>query len=153
METYWNDKLVAEEGTRLFVYDDATGKAILQGSLVVGHPTIGTGRALDVHGISVGEAAFLFGNDVGLLEARLRKAFPTFDLLTAGRQFVLVSMAFNLGWAGLLSFHDTLAAVWSGKFVTAAADILASKAAKELPNRYKFLAYVMQHGDDKGFVA
>lgn len=56
--------LRAEEGLRLTVYDDATGKPIKPGTLVKGHPTIGIGRALDVNGITEAEAEYLKANDV-----------------------------------------------------------------------------------------
>ena len=64
-------ELTRDEGQLLTVYDDATGAAIKPGTSVKGHPTIGIGRALDVHGISAAEAAYLLGNDIDGIVAQL----------------------------------------------------------------------------------
>lgn len=57
-------ELTGEEGKRRFVYDDATGAPLSPGVLCKGHPTVGIGRALDVHGISVVEGQLLRANDI-----------------------------------------------------------------------------------------
>lgn len=150
MDQYWKNKVGLEEGNRLLVYDDKTGKPIGPGSVVIGHPSIGKGRALDVHGISQAEADTMFDNDIADMEAMFTKYFPAFVFLNKARQYVLVDMAYNLGWTGLLGFPRMLAACWAGDFNTAAAQILASEAARELPTRYRSLAATMKAGADVG---
>ena len=44
------DELGADEGIRMLVYDDATGRPIGPGTLVRGHPTIGIGTDSDLKG-------------------------------------------------------------------------------------------------------
>lgn len=81
--------LMGEEGKRNFVYDDATGHAIGPGTHCVGHPTIGVGRALDVHGISMSEGQLLNAHDALAGRPTQSKTFQhaAYDLAT-GRLIV-----------------------------------------------------------------
>lgn len=135
------------EGSRLTVYDDATGKPIVPGTLVRGHPTIGIGRALDTHGISVTEEALLYQNDKRAVYLSVATALPWFPSLDATRQAVIASMAFQMGLGGLLQFHNTLSLVQAGKYDAAAAEMLESLWAKETPARANLLASVLRSGD------
>ena len=49
MQEKYCARLTDEEALRFVVYDDATGRPIVPGTHVIGHPSIGIGRALDVH--------------------------------------------------------------------------------------------------------
>lgn len=146
MEQHYLDLLRADEGIRLVVYDDATGTPIGPGTVVQGHPTIGIGRALDVHGLSASEVEILFANDVGCTEAKLNSTIDFYHTLTPGRKFVLLSLAFNLGWHGLLGFPRMLAAMRRADWVTAKAELLNSRAAHQLPARYQRLADILLSG-------
>src|SRR3954471_22265205 len=90
-----------EEGLRLAVYDDATGKPIVAGSHVVGHPTNGYGRLLtDANGISAEEAEALLQADLvkAAYIARLYlEGVDCWASLDVVRQAVLIDMALNLG--------------------------------------------------------
>jgi lysozyme len=138
--------LEREEGLRLTVYDDATGKAIVPGTLVVGHPSIGIGRALDVRGISTGEADFLLENDINEVLAQVREELPYFDGLSARRQVVLLAMAFQMGIGGLLGFRNTLAMVKAGDYSGAATGMLNSRWAKQTPARARRMSDIMRDG-------
>lgn len=138
--------LRAEEGTRLVVYDDATGLPITPGSRVVGHPTIGTGRCLDTNGITTAEADYLLTADIAKVSAQLDLALPWWRSLTPARQAVLASMAFQMGIKGLLGFRGTLAAVETGAYREAADRMLASLWAKQTPKRAERLAALMRQG-------
>jgi lysozyme len=140
------DLLVVEEGLRMTVYDDATGKAIVPGTRVVGHPTIGIGRALDRKGISSGEARYLLGNDVAEVQAQVLKALPWSASLTPTRQIVLQAMAFQMGIAGLVAFKNTLSMVRRGDYAGAADGMLASLWAKQTPARARRMAEMMRSG-------
>lgn len=138
-------QLTLEEGTVLFVYDDASGQRIMPGTKVIGHPTIGTGRALDVHGISSSEAAFLFDDDLAQIEAQLGQ-YTGWDKLNTVRQFVIVDMTFNIGFAGVLRFKKMITALKAGDFSQAATEMLASGWAEQLPTRAHRLAEMMRTG-------
>lgn len=138
--------LRADEGTRLVVYDDATGKPIRPGSKVIGHPTIGTGRALDVNGITQEEADYLLANDVAKVQAALDQRIPWWRGLTVNRQAVLASMAFQMGVAGLLGFTNTLSAVQAGAYGAAADRMLLSRWARQTPARAGRLSEMMREG-------
>ena len=104
MLTQQVSQLRQDEGKILKVYDDATESEIAPGTVVKGHPTIGIGRALDVHGISDGEAEILFNNDIERVESALTN-FPWYRGLNDVRKGVMVNLAFNMGVDGLLGFH------------------------------------------------
>lgn len=140
------DLLKREEGLRLKVYDDATGKAIVPGSKVVGHPTIGYGRALDTKGITEAEARALLSNDVEEVEAAVSTALPWTDALSPKRQTVLQAMAYQMGLAGLLGFKNTLAMVKAKDFAGAAKGMLSSLWARQTPARAGRMAEMMRTG-------
>jgi lysozyme len=99
--------LTRDEGCRLKVYDDATGQPLKPGVTIKGHPTIGIGRALDVNGIHLAEATAMLNTDIDFLVPVLSQQhwFAALDDL---RQNAVLNMAFNLGIAGLLEFHDMI---------------------------------------------
>ena len=139
--------LESEEGEKLVVYDDATGKPIRPGSLVVGHPTIGIGRALDVHGITHAEAVFLLNGDIeATLPDMPRVVGPAWPNLSPRRQAVLAAMAFQMGANGLLAFRFTLNRVAAGDFAAAADAMLGSTWAKQTPGRAQRMAQMMREG-------
>lgn len=138
--------LAREEGLRLTVYDDATGKPLLPGMTVVGHPTIGIGRCLDRRGITTAEALALLENDVAEVRAQVAQALPWSTALDATRRMVLEAMAFQMGIAGLLKFKGTLASVQRSDFAAAAEGMLASAWARQTPARAARMAALMREG-------
>jgi lysozyme len=138
--------LAREEGLRLTVYDDATGKPLLPGTLLVGHPTIGIGRCLDRRGITTAEAMTLLENDIAELRAQLAQALPWTAALSENRRMVLQAMAFQMGIAGLLAFKGTLAALRRGDYAAAADGMLTSLWARQTPARAARMAAMMRAG-------
>jgi lysozyme len=138
-------ELILEEGTVLRVYDDATGAPLLPGSRLLGHPTIGTGRALDTHGISAAESNVLLDNDLAEVSSAL-SVYPWWTSLSAVRQFVIVSMAFNMGVVGILGFAHMITALTRRDYPQAAREMLASRWAKQVPARSLRLAEIMLTG-------
>jgi lysozyme len=124
-------ELMADEGVRLVVYDDATGKPIKPGSWVRGHPTIGIGRALDVHGISRDEAGFLLANDISAVETALGK-WPWYVALDPVRRGVMANLGFNLGVHGLLQFARMIGAMQRLDFAGAAVELADSRWARQV---------------------
>lgn len=139
-------QIAQDEGLRLQVYDDATGKPIEPGDRVVGKPTIGYGCLLCAPGgITKDEA-------LALLNARVAKArelaatIPVYASLDAVRQGVLVQMVYQMGLAGVLGFRATLAALAAGNWQAAADDMRASHWAQQTPGRANRLARVIETG-------
>jgi len=146
MTDAFDQLVIPAEGSRLTVYDDATGKPIVPGYTVIGHPTIGVGRCLDTHGISAEEEQTLYQNDKQAVYAALGSALSWFGTLDTVRQAVIASMAFQLGIGGLLQFHNTLTYVQNGNYAEAASNMLSSLWAQQTPARAKMLASVMTTG-------
>jgi len=134
------------EGFRVLVYDDANGALIAKGSAVEGNPTIGWGRCLSTHGITVQEAEMMLENDIADCGDLVIQALPWVARLSEARQNVFICMAFQMGIVGLLEFKIMLAAAQQGKFDQAGAAMLQSKWADETPNRAKILANMMIEG-------
>lgn len=139
---------MADEGCRLTVYDDATGKPIVAGSVVHGNPSIGIGRLLCAPGgISQAEAVFLFGTDWAKAEADA-KTLPGYSRINAVRQGVLTEMVFQLGLNGVRKFAKMLDAIAQQDLDGAADEMLASKWAKQTPERAQRLADLMRSTGD-----
>jgi lysozyme len=128
------DLLMRHEGLRLHPYRDTTG-----------HLTIGYGRNLDAEGISVREAEGLLTNDIAAVTGRLAE-LEVWKSLDEVRQCVLVDMAFNLGYQGLMGFHGMFEALNRGDYQLAAHHIHESKAARQAPARYHDLYNMMANG-------
>lgn len=140
------NRIKRQEGLRLKVYDDATGKPIVPGSVVKGHPTIAYGRALDVNGVSREEADEMFEADYLLAEIRCQKLLPGFKALSEPRRFVMLSMMYQMGPLGLAGFRKMLQAVEYGDWAQAAIEMLSSQWYLQTPERASELAQIMKHG-------
>lgn len=125
-----------EEGEVLHAYEDH-----------LGYVTIGIGRLLDKRkggGITSEESSYLLNNDITKFERLLDKSLPWWRSLTEPRQAVILGMAFQMGIDGLMGFKNTLSMVKSGDYVGAAANMLASKWAKQTPERAKRMSEQMR---------
>ena len=127
-------RLMGEEGFRGKKYLDPRG-----------FETIGYGCNLDA-GILEPEARALLAAQVATRSEALR-AFRGYQGLDEVRASVLLDLAFNLGVNGLLGFSRMLNAVASGDWRTAHDELLASKAATQLPARYGTLAQLLLTGN------
>lgn len=128
-------RLMTDEGIKQFPYKDTVGKL-----------TIGIGRNLDDVGISQSEALYLLGNDIQRVSGQLDTKMPWWKQLDDVRQEVLVNMAFNMGIAGLLTFKDTLKAIFERRFDDASELMLKSKWAGQVGHRAVVLAQMMETG-------
>jgi lysozyme len=141
------DRLLAHEGLRLQVYDDATGRPIVAGSRVIGNPTIGVGTLLSSPGgITEAEAEYLLRNRVNAAIAGVKHLVPDMRAANDARFDVLVEMAFQMGVDGLAKFTNTLRAVREKRWDDAADGMLASLWAKQTPGRAKTLSQIMRSG-------
>ncbi len=130
------EQLKRDEGCRLKPYTDTVGKL-----------TIGIGRNLTDNGIRQREADFMLQNDVDEVEHDLFMALPWLSKLDDVRKFVLVNVAFNIGWHGLLSFHKTLTFIEDGDYDSAATAMLQSKWATQVGARANRLSDQMRSGE------
>jgi lysozyme len=130
------DMLKRHEGLFLKPYKDSRG-----------YLTIGYGTCLDTRGITEHEAEVMLNDEiVDCVDALEREIPDIYSGLNEYRRAVLIDMAYNLGIAGLLTFHNTLAKVKAGAYEEAAAFMLQSKWAKQVGNRAVELSEIMRKG-------
>ena len=123
-----------------------------------GYPTVGTGIRIGPKGAALSNYQFTVPREVdavwlqyklnecmrGMLSnARISKAI---NILDEARTAVLVSMAYQIGVAGLAQFKNTLYLIESKRFEDAAVAMLQAKWAKQTPNRAKRHAEQMRSG-------
>lgn len=95
---------------------------------------------------------YLFAKDVNIAVDDLKKVFGAeFDKLSDVRQEVLINMMFNLGGPKFRRFKKLIDAIISEDFKTAAEQILDSRAARQLPERYNMLSEAMRYNDPVRF--
>lgn len=134
-------QLHAAEGWRPYLYDDATGKRITQGSTVIGHPTIGYGFNLDAIDLPQEAGDVWFGTIRTRTINEVFNALPWTQHLPMGPLRAVVDIAYNAGLDGLRGFHKMLAFAEAGNYPAAALEIIDSQLA---PNRAKRLAALMR---------
>lgn len=127
--------LIRDEGFRSKPYRDTVGKL-----------TIGIGRNLTDKGINKDEAVYLCGTDIREVERDLDMNLPWWRSLSVGRQMVLASMCFNMGWPVMSQFKNTIALVKMGEYEKAADAMLLSKWAGQVGKRANRLADMMRKG-------
>lgn len=123
-----------------------------------GYPTVGTGIRIGPKGADLKNYEFTVPREVdavwlqyklnecmrGMLSnERISKAI---NILDEARTAVLVSMAYQMGVAGLAQFKNTLYLVETKQFEEAAKAMLDSKWARQTPNRAKRHAEQMRSG-------
>jgi len=83
---------------------------------------------------------------VTALDGRLSASLVEYASLNAVRQAVLINVAYNIGFHGLLAFRRMLGYLASGNMSGAASELLDSDAARQLPIRYQRLAKRLESG-------
>jgi lysozyme len=144
------DRLARDENEPLYLGNTPTSALIWDISALPieptndGCPTVGFGRNLVANPLSKSESLLLLTNDVAKCEAEIFAALPWIANISPVARDVLTMIHFNTG--NVLVWHDTLAALRAGDTKSAAADLLKSKAAKELPERYKRMSDALAAG-------
>jgi lysozyme len=126
--------LIRHEGYRQFPYDDRGGVAI------------GYGTNLSKRGLSREEALYLMRNDINRLRNALSKRVEGWIRLDQARRDVLVSLGYNLGLNGVLSFKRMLAAIEEENYELAATEMYLSDWCEQVGKRCPELAEIMWHG-------
>ena len=127
------NQLILHEGLKLEPYECTAGKL-----------TIGVGRNIEDIGITEDEARYLLDNDILRVCDELDRNLPWWRDLSDARQRVLVDMVFNLGISRFMQFQNTIAAIESGDYETAAGEMLDSRWANQVGNRAKTLSRMMR---------
>ena len=151
VEALLRQELHGDEGIKLKVYDDATGRPIGPGSQVQGNPTIGVGRNLSGRGLSPAESEQLLTNDLAQCEADLAPGLPWITALSPGRQTVIYSLYFNTGLGNAPRFEakwpNFLAQMKAGQFAQAADNLESSQPwATEVGPRAHRLGELVRYG-------
>ena len=119
-----------------------------------GIPTTGVGHNLLASPLPAGwtfpltdqQVDSLLSHDLTVTFAALNLHLPWWLKLDVVRQRVIANMCFNMGIGTLLEFHNTLAAMQSGKYIAAGNGMLASEWATEVGERAQRLADAMKTG-------
>ena len=129
------------EAWRPYLYDDATGKRITQGSTVIGHPTLGYGFNLDKQDLPQEVGDLWFDTIRTRVVNEVFNALPWTQTLGIGPLRAVIDLAYNSGVGGLLGFHKMLDALSRGDLVTAKLEMLNSTIA---PGRRQRLAALLE---------
>lgn len=129
------EQVKAHEGLRLKVYDCTEG-----------YKTIGYGRNLETNGISEEEAEEMLMNDLAKVESKL-DSIGLLDGHNDARQAALINMCFQIGFAGLMRFTNTLRYLKSHQYDEAAKEMLESRWAMQTPRRAKELSEQVRIGE------
>jgi len=147
------DLIAKHEGSSPVIYNDS-----------MGIPTIGIGHNLNASSLPAGmtppltsaQISQLFQTDLSGVMKDLTNNMPWFSSLDTVRQAVLIDMDFNMGWPTLSQFVNTLAMVKAGNYAGAAAGMLDSTWATQVPGRAQEDSKMMSSGlwpDDPNFPA
>ena len=135
----YREKLIStikyDEGLRLMPYRCSEGFL-----------TIGYGRNIENNGIREEEADYMLENDVETAEQSAGSLVNNFYGLSDNRKIVLVSMVFQMGYAGVSKFKNMIAAINEGDFSRAANEMINSRWAEQTPERAKRLSNMMKEG-------
>ena len=96
--------------------------------------------------IDQADAAAWVAGRITSIAAHLAQVLNWWPSLSDARQDVLLNMAYELGANGLLAFKQTLAYVAAGEYAQAAAAMLQSTWAKQVPSRAQRLSTQMETG-------
>lgn len=129
------EMLIRHEGLRLKPYRDTVDKL-----------TIGIGRNLDDVGITREEAMMLLNHDIAKVQREVKTAFPWFASLNGVRKNVVLNMVFNLGLPSFQQFKKAIAAIKAKRWSEAANQMLDSRWARQVGQRARELASMMESG-------
>ncbi|MGB2579507.1 lysozyme [Elusimicrobium simillimum] len=149
-------RLKEEEAIRVKPYDDADGVTIGPNKKTIkGKLTGGVGRNLEDNGFRPDEIDLMLTNDINAAVRDVKDLFPGgsdyvgFDNLDSERQYVLVSMCFNMGKPKLAGFKKMFAALAVGRYEQAAAEMLDSVWKQQVGPRAEKLSKIMRTGEIK----
>lgn len=117
----------------------------------VGIKTVGVGHNLQAHPIDFSypltdeQVDELLASDLKETFSQLDKHLPWWRNMSYPRQRALANMCFNMGINGLMTFHNTLAAMEAGNLDVVVAGMKASKWANQVGARAVRLEELMEN--------
>jgi len=133
------EMLRQNEGVRTHAYKCTANKT-----------TIGVGRNIETGsglGLSNSEINYLLANDVKRVNSELLGAFRWYKTLGTERKDAMMDMCFNMGLPRLMQFKKALAAMAKGDYVTASAEFLDSRWAKQVGMRAVTITDIIETGE------
>jgi lysozyme len=127
------DRIKQEEGFSSTMYQDTSNQI-----------SIGYGTNLS-YGITEAEAELLLIHRLEVIHAKLT-SYHWYNKLTFNRKYVIISMAYQLGFTGLFQFKHFIWRVQHGYYKAASNAMLESLWAQQTPNRAKRLSKLMLKG-------
>lgn len=115
--------LQRDEGLRLVLYDDDTGKPLNKGDAIKGNPTLGYGWAVCLNPLTPEQYLIILGWQRDAKLADLARAMPWLSSMPENVQRAVANMAFELGVHGLQEFTTFLGLLQAGQYVAAATDL------------------------------
>lgn len=131
------EELIKEEGLRLTAHQDT-----------LGNWTCGVGHLMksDCGTVSLRQVGEWLAEDIRIARDECMKRIDCWADLNEARQYVLISMMFNLGASRLMGFKKMLLALDNGAYSVAAAEMLDSRWAGQVKSRAQKLAKIMKTG-------
>lgn len=126
-------RLISDEGSRPYLYDDKTGERVTK-LPSGGNPTIGVGLNLGAQELTNDEITYLFNNRLNIFWNNILHLLPWVAGISPIAQDVILMVEFNTG--DVFAFRNMLAAMKSNQMTLAATELMKSKAAAQLPTRY-----------------
>lgn len=142
--------LKSEEGFRPYVYDDATGDAIVPGYTVKGHPTLWFGLCVEKGRTPALPASIPDEALETIVERKwleLVSRAPWVEAQPEDIQVALTCIAYQIGVEGLLGFKLALEALQRDDRETAAENFLNSKWFRQTPARAGRMARMIRGHD------
>jgi len=123
-----------------------------------GHLTVGVGHNLDADpakdivfkkmkvgdSVTMDQVMALFERDVVKVVEALDKRLPWFKKLSEARQYVLISMGFNMGVPGLMKFKNALGCLAKGDIAGTCYGMRMSKWFRQVGRRGPKLIRIME---------
>lgn len=106
--------------------------------------TIGYGFNLESERMPRAVAELWLDLKIDEIVRQCEQYFPFWDNLTDTRKAVLIDMAYNLGFTGLLTFSKMLKSIETGDYAKAASEMIFSKWYRQVGNRSKRLVKLMR---------
>lgn len=128
-----------DESRRACAYQDPLGLWTIADGILIDARKAGAGLRPE-------EMDFILDNRLRLIHDELDLALPWWEKLDEPRKAVMLDMVWNLGFAGLVGFHDTLSLIAAGKYEEAAGEMLKSRWATQVGPRAQRLATQMRTG-------
>ncbi len=150
--TFDRDQLLADltspdgEGFRSFIYDDATGAAVVPGYKMVGKATLAVGWCPQTNPCPIDLGQYILGYFTDIEVKTLNAAAPWVSDLSDARQRALYEMAYNLGVTGLLKFIAFMALMEQGQFDLAASDLAGTAWASQVGARAQRIITLIRNG-------